>query len=536
MKRFSLVALILLPVYLFAFTGEVDKTFKTPGNYPSGLTWDGQNLWISDFKTDRIYQLDSKGNVIKDIPSPAYWATGLTWDGKYLWVSDYKGLIPQGDEYHRGKIYKIDPENGHILHSMDAPTPAPVSITWDGKYLWCVDDISRVMIQFDPNDGTTIKELIAPASAPEGITFDGKYLWVSDRMRDQIYMVNPATAYVIVTANAPGNYARDLAWDGKRLWNVDLESKQIYSIKVRDDEKYRISNEYQSHYIFTHTFTNFGPGKMLNGGDYPAITENRPNQQITSKITVLPEAKIETDQWGQRCYHFHYENLKPGEQRESQMELDFTTHEVQWFLYPEQCGKLADVPMDIKKLYLADDAKYQIHAPVIQDAVNKAVGDETNSYWVMRNIFNYLIENMYYERVGGWNTAPTVLARGNGSCSEYAFVFISMCRAAGLPARYVGSVVKRGDDRSIDDVFHRWVEVYLPNYGWVPVDPSGGDRKYPADQANYIGHLSNRYLITTQSGGGSELLNWSYNSYDKYTSEAQSNVAVDYWGEMEKKD
>ena len=55
---------------------------------------------------------------------------------------------------------------------------------------------------------------------------------------------------------------------------------------------------------------------------------------------------------------------------------------------------------------------------------------------------------MYYERSGGWNTAPIVLERGNGSCSEYTFVFISMCRAAGVPARYVGSVVERGESAS----------------------------------------------------------------------------------------
>jgi transglutaminase-like putative cysteine protease len=138
---------------------------------------------------------------------------------------------------------------------------------------------------------------------------------------------------------------------------------------------------------------------------------------------------------------------------------------------------------------------------------------------------------MEYQLSGGWNTAPAVLERGNGSCSEYTFVFLSLCRAAGLPARYAGSIAIRGDDASLDDVFHRWAEVYLPNYGWIPVDPSGGDSPSPEAQADYIGHLANRYLITTQGGGNSQYLGWQYNSDSKWTSQGKCKIYVETIGE-----
>ncbi|MEJ2050446.1 MAG: transglutaminase-like domain-containing protein, partial [Calditrichota bacterium] len=113
------------------------------------------------------------------------------------------------------------------------------------------------------------------------------------------------------------------------------------------------------------------------------------------------------------------------------------------------------------------------------------------------------------------------------------FSFIALCRAAGLPARYVGSIVVRGDDASLDDVFHRWPEVYLPNYGWIPIDPEGGDRPLPRDQAMYIGHLSNRFLITTQGGGDSEYIGWYYNSYETYNTDPQIKMNIETFGEWE---
>jgi transglutaminase-like putative cysteine protease len=124
-----------------------------------------------------------------------------------------------------------------------------------------------------------------------------------------------------------------------------------------------------------------------------------------------------------------------------------------------------------------------------------------------------------------------VLERGNGSCSEYTFAYIAMCRSVGIPARYVGSLVIRGDKASLDDVYHRWVEIYLPNFGWVPVDPSGGDSKLPRNQANAIGHLSPRFLITTQSGGGSKTMEWTYNGNDFWTTDPKTHVVSDHFAD-----
>jgi transglutaminase-like putative cysteine protease len=93
--------------------------------------------------------------------------------------------------------------------------------------------------------------------------------------------------------------------------------------------------------------------------------------------------------------------------------------------------------------------------------------------------------------------------------------------------------VVRGDDASLDKVYHRWPEIYLPDYGWVPIDPQGGDKASGRDRAMHIGNLPNRFLITTQGGGDSEYLGWYYNANEKYRSEPQVRVNIEMFGEWE---
>lgn len=527
MKRFILTGAVcvLFVMGLNAYTGEIIKEFELPGTCPTGLTYDGKYLWLADRKADKLFCINPKnGNVVKSLDSPAYWPMGLAWDGEALWNADV----------NTRKIYRIDPKTGTVLKTIDAPDNFPRGLAWDGRYLWCADNKSDLIIQLSPDDGTTIREFKSPAREPRGLCFDGQYLWVSDRVSDEIHMVDPESGCVLLITAAPGPFTRGMAFDGKYLWAVDYQNDKLYRLKVRDKENFIRTNERHAKVTITHQMKNFGPNEVKTADVHLPVPKNRDNQRINGEIVYKPNyTKIVTDKWGQQTAWFHSENLKAGTIQECISVTDATIWETRYFIFPDKVGSLDEIPRDITSLYLENNEKYQTDHPVIQKALAQCVGEEKNPYWIARKIYNYLLENMYYEMVGGWNTAPTVLARGNGSCSEYTFVYIALCRAAGLPARYVGSVVVRGDDASMDDVFHRWAEVYLPNYGWVPVDPSGGDQDLPRDQANYFGHLANRFLITTESGGGSETMGWTYNANEFWTTEPQTKVEIETIAEWE---
>ncbi|MGD0711210.1 MAG: PQQ-binding-like beta-propeller repeat protein, partial [Bacteroidales bacterium] len=162
------ISFFLEPFMLFAYTGEIVKSFDTPGSFSMGLTYDGKNIWLSDRKDDKIYCIDpATGKVLRYIKSPAYWPTGLAWDEDGIWSADIRGGIPLAENYV-GKIYKIDPMDGTIKKTVPAPGNSPMGLAWDGKYLWCADNDSKEIIQFDQNDGTTIKSFKSPATDPDG--------------------------------------------------------------------------------------------------------------------------------------------------------------------------------------------------------------------------------------------------------------------------------------------------------------------------------------------------------------------------------
>lgn len=64
------------------------------------------------------------------------------------------------------------------------------------------------------------------------------------------------------------------------------------------------------------------------------------------------------------------------------------------------------------------------------------------------------------------------MAHGQGSCRDFAMLFIDICRFAGIAARFVSGYCF-GDEAAASHM-HAWAEVYLPGAGWRGFDPSRG--------------------------------------------------------------
>lgn len=515
-----LLFVLLLMQTGFAQIGSVVQSFPTPADRPTGLTWDGQNLWIADIGTNRIYKLNpANGTVTATIDGPAgATINGLAWDGKYLWCSD------NGDV---NKIYRLD-STGIILRSFSLLSGSPRGLVFDGANLWYQDSGSNYLYQIDTLSGTVLKSFPAPSGSNRGLAWDGKYLWSTDKYYDEIYLIDTAHQAVIRILPAPGTYAYGLAFNGKYLWNADYETDTIYKIRLNGDEQYRLFDSLQVDIRYTVSIKNTGSSSM-NLFTYLACPLNLPYQHLDDSVKYQPQPDyFHTDKYGQKMAVFN-DQLGSNISKTYQYSVPVTLQSIRYYLHPDSVGTLADIPQDILNLYTRDDDKYQITDPIIVAAVQEALGDETNFYWQVRNLHDYVLSHIVYLRDGKWDAAPEVLANGSGSCSEYSFLFIALCRAAGIPARYEAGGHLRADLPYDDTIFHRWTQVYFPRFGWVPIDADADDKNFPANQARHFGTRFNDLFTTTLSGGGEPGMSWSYNVYNSSSGGKRERDKVMQW-------
>ena len=521
----SASALVVVPAAVRAAPGDVKASFDAPCRYPSGLAADpdGRRLYVADWREAVIYEVErAGGKVTRSFAAPTLKPHGLTAVEGSLYVSDD----------HTGHVYALNLDTGVVDSTFDAPEKKATGLAYAEGTLFVL--AGGKVYKVVPEDGTILGYFAAPDKSCSCLAHDGTHLWISNRVKDELYMVHPDSGKALGIVKAPGPYPAGLAWADGHLWNVDFQTRKVYEIVIRDDPMYRLSDTRRARVEYLWLLSNYGPGEVTDLTLGIAVPGDLPNQKLLTDIRYsAAPSRIVPDRWGQHCAVFELGGVGSGSKAGVTYAVNAEVSAIHYLILPETTGRLEDIPAEIRETYTADGSRLRIHSPYIQETVKKVVGDEKNPYWIARKIYDFIIDSVEYEMVGGWDVPEVVLKRGTGSCSEYTFLFVALCRAAGLPARYQGGIVVRGDDASIDEAFHRWAQIFLPGYGWVPVDASRGDAESPADQARAFGELKNRFLITTVGGGGSEHLNWGYNSFARFTATGYCKVEQDQVGVWE---
>ena len=141
------------------------------------------------------------------------------------------------------------------------------------------------------------------------------------------------------------------------------------------------------------------------------------------------------------------------------------------------------IPDKIKSFYTKSEYLLE-QTPEIKEASQKIVNGIINPLDKAYAIFKWVNDTMKYVYPPEERGAAEALKTCKGDCGQYSALFIALARAAGLPARQ-----QSGFEFSPGNIgYHVWSEIYLPVYGWIPVD---------ATKPDGFCHLDNQRLIAS---------------------------------------
>ena len=127
-------------------------------------------------------------------------------------------------------------------------------------------------------------------------------------------------------------------------------------------------------------------------------------------------------------------------------------------------------PAEIRR-NTSESPNYPTSHPKIQALAAQALGDAQTTKDKVKRLVHFVAR--YIEP--SYRTRPLavldIVQTRKGACTEYAKLYTTLARAAGVPAREVSGLVYIGDDERAFG-FHAWNEVVL-NGQWLPVDAAG---------------------------------------------------------------
>lgn len=120
----------------------------------------------------------------------------------------------------------------------------------------------------------------------------------------------------------------------------------------------------------------------------------------------------------------------------------------------------------------AEQAKCQEE---VQRAIHEILAKVQHPLNTIQDLSNYIYENFTYKK--GVTTIETSVDEiwhlRAGVCQDFAHLLLYMLRLMGVPGRYISGYICPGSSEwRGEGATHAWAEAWLPDTGWVGIDPT----------------------------------------------------------------
>ena len=217
---------------------------------------------------------------------------------------------------------------------------------------------------------------------------------------------------------------------------------------------------------------------------------------VHKKYSLRPEKEFEQN--GSTYARFVIDN--PPRSLNFSIDFEAVLYECDISVATARKGNVPGEAKNVLAHFLAEEKYLETKESSIQKAARSIPGG--NDDQGVRGVMDFVVKTLRKTPFDpDDHGAAWALKNKHGDCTEYADLFVTLCRAKGIPARvcegYITTDVQRNDTAK-----HNWAEIYFDELGWAPVDPfhtflklTDFDHMRPA----YI-YLSNQRVDKTLNG------------------------------------
>jgi len=174
---------------------------------------------------------------------------------------------------------------------------------------------------------------------------------------------------------------------------------------------------------------------------------------------------------------------------------------------------LNEIPVSLREKYLAAEGPWLVNDTELQNLAFNIAGDESNVLAIIKNFVSWINRNIDYPlQMHEVPQYPNeTMTKNEGDCDDQAILLVTLCRIIRIPAFiqigaiYIPSRLEnisywKNQVTAVQKQigWHGWAVVYVPPWGWLPVDLTYVFEPITADPLNAIKNAAVTSQITVQ--------------------------------------
>lgn len=226
-------------------------------------------------------------------------------------------------------------------------------------------------------------------------------------------------------------------------------------------------------------------------------------QTVNLINSSLPFENIKTDEDGNGIAILNLSKIESGESTEYTVFYQVVSAQRNLpDIQESAASSLSDIPSNLIVPYLSNSGTWMTNNVQLRNLTHSLAGNETNVLVIVEDFVNWIWNpvNMNYKS-HEVPLYPNETLLGEGDCDDQAILLISLCRIIGIPAYLqIGCIYTPSQidtkpstawNGTVENVqmritWHGWAMVYIPPWGWLPVDLTYSSRGDPLNPLNAI--------------------------------------------------